>query len=52
MTREFIRANLPVYDINDMTAVILPSALQIHGVRSATVGLVVPSGSPRYVKGI
>ena len=51
VTREFMRANFPAYDMSDMAAVILLSVLQIHGVRSMIEGLVVPRGRPSYVNG-
>lgn len=49
---EFMRASLPAYDIKDMAAIIFLSALQTSGVMSWTVSLVVPNGTPRYVKGM
>lgn len=49
---EFIRDSLPVYDIRDMAEVMFLFALHTRGVISCTDGLVVPRGSPKYVKGM
>ena len=44
--------NFAPYDINVRVLVILLSIVQTRGIRSWTVGLVIPRGNPKYVKGI
>jgi hypothetical protein len=48
---EFSIVNLPVYDISEEIPDSFLSSLETSGMKSATDGLVVPRGSPRYVKG-
>jgi hypothetical protein len=45
------RVNLLVYVIRDEIPGNLLSSLETKGIRSATDGLVVPKGKPKYVKG-
>lgn len=49
---ESTRVSLPVIESQVAVAVILLSTLLIVVVWSSTLGLVVPIGRPRYVKGI
>ena len=49
---ELSRVSFPPYDIMLRVAVSLLSMEQTRGMRSRTDGRVVPSGSPKYVKGI
>jgi hypothetical protein len=48
---EFNRVSLPVYVIREEMPDSLLSNLETNGIRSLTDGLVVPRGSPKYVKG-
>jgi hypothetical protein len=48
---EFNRVSLPVYDIRDDIPDNFLSILETVGMRSATDGLVVPNGNPRYANG-
>src|SRR3954470_2261312 len=50
--KEFITETLPLYDIIRKEAETFLSILSTRGIKSYTVGLVVPNGRPRYVKGI
>jgi hypothetical protein len=50
--RELISETFPLYDISMKVAETLLLILSTRGIRSCTVGLVVPRGSPKYVKGI
>jgi len=49
---EFTISNLPEYDSIEEQALSLLSILVMSGVRSCILGLVVPIGKPKYVKGI
>ena len=48
---EFKYCNLPPWARKDELALSLLSILSTSGMRSIILGLVVPTGSPRYVKG-
>ena len=49
---ELTISNLPEYDHSEEHAESRLSTLSISGVKSSMRGLVVPIGSPKYVKGI
>jgi hypothetical protein len=48
---ELSNVSLPVYDMSDEMLDSFLSSLDTNGIKSATEGLVVPRGNPRYVKG-
>jgi hypothetical protein len=48
---EFSKVSRPVYDVRDEMPDSFLSSLDTRGIKSATEGLVVPSGKPRHVNG-
>jgi hypothetical protein len=48
---ELVNSNLPACESIEEVAVSLRSTLFMRGAKCSTLGLVVPSGIPKYVKG-